>query len=274
MTLPAEATDVASALHAADRRMYAAKHSRSSTSVASQMRDVLLAAIAEQSESIMEQAELTEHMLDVGIFARDVARQMDLEPEQIELTLRTGELHDVGKIAIPESILHKPGPLNDDEWLFVRKHTLIGERVLSAAPALVPVAKLVRSTHERFDGGGYPDGLDRRADPAAGADRVRLRCLPRDGGGPPLRGRASARPRSGTSCASTPGPSSTRAWSRRSRRCSMPGQRSAPRPTAGDAAADTRVGQRGAGATAAACTSSARPRSIPPHRTCRSTVVS
>jgi two-component system, cell cycle response regulator len=159
VTLPAEATDVASALHAADRRMYAAKHSRSSTSVASQMRDVLLAAIAEQSESIMEQAELTEHMLDVGIFARDVARQMGLEPEQIELTLRTGELHDVGKIAIPESILYKPGPLNDDEWLFVRKHTLIGERVLSAAPALIPVAKLVRSTHERFDGGGYPDGL-------------------------------------------------------------------------------------------------------------------
>jgi two-component system cell cycle response regulator len=159
VTLPAEATDEASALHEADRRMYAAKHSRSSTSVAAQMRDVLLAAIAEQSESIVEQAELTEHMLDVGIFARDVAREMGLEPEQIELTLRTGELHDVGKIAIPESILYKPGPLNDDEWRFVRKHTLIGERVLSAASALVPVAKLVRSTHERFDGSGYPDGL-------------------------------------------------------------------------------------------------------------------
>jgi two-component system cell cycle response regulator len=159
VTLPGEATDVASALHAADRRMYAAKHDRSSTSVAAQMRDVLLAAIAEQSESVREPAELTEHMLDVGTFARDVARQMGLEPEQIELTLRTGELHDVGKIAIPESILHKPAPLNDDEWRFVRKHTLIGERVLGAAPSLVPVAKLVRSTHERFDGGGYPDGL-------------------------------------------------------------------------------------------------------------------
>jgi two-component system cell cycle response regulator len=159
VTLPAEATDVASALHVADRRMYGAKHNSNATSVAAQMRDVLLAAIAEQSESIVEQAELTEHMLDVGIFARDVARKMGLEPEQVELTLRTGELHDVGKIAIPESILHKPAPLNDDEWRFVRKHTLIGERVLSAAPALVPVAKLVRSTHERFDGGGYPDGL-------------------------------------------------------------------------------------------------------------------
>ena len=165
VTLPAEATDVASALHVADRRMYGAKHSRSSTSVAAQMRDLLLAAIAEQSESIVEQAELAEHMLDVGIFARDVARQMGLEAEQIELTLRTGELHDVGKIAIPERILSNPGPLNDAEWRFVRKHTLIGERVLSAAPALVPVAKLVRSTHERFDGGGYPDGLARERIP-------------------------------------------------------------------------------------------------------------
>ena len=158
ITLPAEAADVASALHEADRRMYALKHG-GTASLASQMRDVLLAAIAEQAEAEEGPAELTEHMLDVGVFARDVAREMGLAPEQVELTLRTGELHDVGKIAIPESILYKPGPLNDDEWRFVRKHTLIGERVLSAAPAFVPVAKLVRSTHERYDGGGYPDGL-------------------------------------------------------------------------------------------------------------------
>jgi diguanylate cyclase (GGDEF)-like protein len=158
ITLPAEATDVTSALHEADRRMYAVKHG-GAASLASQMRDVLLAAIAEQAESEEGPTELTEHMLDVGVFARDVAREMGLAPEQVELTLRTGELHDVGKIAIPESILYKPGPLNDDEWRFVRKHTLIGERVLSAAPAFVPVAKLVRSTHERYDGGGYPDGL-------------------------------------------------------------------------------------------------------------------
>jgi diguanylate cyclase (GGDEF)-like protein len=158
ITLPAEATDVASALHEADRRMYAVKHG-GAASLASQMRDVLLAAIAEQAESGDEPPELTEHMLDVGVFARDVAREMGLAPEQVELTMRTGELHDVGKIAIPESILYKPGPLNDDEWRFVRKHTLIGERVLSAAPAFVPVAKLVRSTHERYDGRGYPDGL-------------------------------------------------------------------------------------------------------------------
>jgi HD-GYP domain-containing protein (c-di-GMP phosphodiesterase class II) len=62
-------------------------------------------------------------------------------------------------MAVPDEILNKPGPLDDAEWEFMRTHTLIGERVLAAAPALAPVAKLVRSSHERWDGGGYPDGL-------------------------------------------------------------------------------------------------------------------
>jgi two-component system, cell cycle response regulator len=68
-------------------------------------------------------------------------------------------LHDVGKLAIPDGILDKPGPLDDAELEFVRAHTLVGERVVSAAPALVPVGRLIRSSHERFDGAGYPDGL-------------------------------------------------------------------------------------------------------------------
>ena len=69
------------------------------------------------------------------------------------------ELHDIGKIAIPRSILDKPGPLDEDEWSFVRRHTLIGERITQSAPALSGVAALIRSSHERWDGRGYPDGL-------------------------------------------------------------------------------------------------------------------
>jgi HD-GYP domain-containing protein (c-di-GMP phosphodiesterase class II) len=65
----------------------------------------------------------------------------------------------VGKIAIPDAILSKPSPLDDEEWRFMRRHTILGERILTAASALRPVAALVRSSHERFDGGGYPDGL-------------------------------------------------------------------------------------------------------------------
>ena len=72
---------------------------------------------------------------------------------------RAAELHDVGKSAVPDAILAKPGPLDEREWEFVRQHTLVGERILRAAPALASVARLVRSSHERFDGSGYPDGL-------------------------------------------------------------------------------------------------------------------
>jgi len=72
---------------------------------------------------------------------------------------RAAELHDVGKVAIPDAILNKAGPLDEAEWSFMRRHTIIGERILLSAPALRPVARLVRSSHERWDGGGYPDGL-------------------------------------------------------------------------------------------------------------------
>ena len=65
----------------------------------------------------------------------------------------------MGKVAIPESILAKPGPLDDEEMTFVRRHTLIGARILLAAPSLAPEARLVRASHERWDGAGYPDGL-------------------------------------------------------------------------------------------------------------------
>jgi HD-GYP domain-containing protein (c-di-GMP phosphodiesterase class II) len=65
----------------------------------------------------------------------------------------------VGKLAVPDEILQKQGPLDEREWAFVRQHTLVGERILRASPALRSVASIVRSTHEQWDGGGYPDGL-------------------------------------------------------------------------------------------------------------------
>jgi two-component system, cell cycle response regulator len=153
VTMPNEANDVSAVLHIADTRMYAKKSGRRVAAIISQTRDVLLRATAEHSE------QLQEHMLKVGELSSRVARRLGLDAETVELTLQTGELHDVGKIAIPESILSKPGPLDDNEWGFIHNHTVIGERILNAAIALEPVAKLVRSTHERYDGAGYPDGL-------------------------------------------------------------------------------------------------------------------
>jgi len=78
-----------------------------------------------------------------------------------------GELHDVGKLAIPDVVLQKAGPLDENDWSFIRSHTLIGQRILNAAPALRSVGALVRSTHENWDGSGYPDRLAREAIPLA-----------------------------------------------------------------------------------------------------------
>jgi len=88
-----------------------------------------------------------------------VGRELGLGPEALDEIARGAELHDVGKVAVPEAILGKPGPLDEAEWQIMRQHTVIGERILAAAPALRPVARLVRSSHERWDGSGYPDGL-------------------------------------------------------------------------------------------------------------------
>ena len=72
---------------------------------------------------------------------------------------RAAQLHDLGKLAVPDEILHKPGELDEREWAFVRQHTIVGERILRASPALRSVATTVRSSHENWDGSGYPDGL-------------------------------------------------------------------------------------------------------------------
>jgi two-component system cell cycle response regulator len=150
--IPSEASDASVALQLADRRMYANKR-RERVSASSQTRDVLVQALHER------QPALHDHLLDVAAVALRVAEQMGLDAEQRDEVQRAAELHDTGKMAIPDAILGKPGPLEPAEWEFMRKHTLIGERIIAAAPALVPVARLVRSSHERWDGDGYPDGL-------------------------------------------------------------------------------------------------------------------
>jgi HD-GYP domain-containing protein (c-di-GMP phosphodiesterase class II) len=82
-----------------------------------------------------------------------------MDGEEIDEIARAAELHDVGKVGIPDAILDKPAGLDDTEWELMHQHTILGERILNAAPALRPVARIVRSTHEHWDGAGYPDGL-------------------------------------------------------------------------------------------------------------------
>jgi two-component system, cell cycle response regulator len=151
VVLPLDATTATEALRLADHRMYTLKHGRRATQ--GQAREVLLALLGER------EPDLHRHMRDVARLARAVGRQLGLDAEDLDVVVRAAELHDIGKVAIPDAILHKPGLLNDEEWTFVHKHTLIGERIVSAAEALRPVGRVVRSSHERWDGGGYPDGL-------------------------------------------------------------------------------------------------------------------
>jgi len=149
---PAEATDPSEALRLADQRMYRQKYARPG-SATSQTTAVLVTAFHET------RPELDEHSGSVADLAVATARRLGLPDELCNQVGTAGDLHDVGKMGIPESILTKPGPLDRDEVEFVERHTMIGERIVSAAPSLTPVAELIRSTHERYDGEGYPDGL-------------------------------------------------------------------------------------------------------------------
>ena len=118
-----------------------------------QIHDVLLALLRER------QPRLYHHLRQVGRLAVMVGRRLEMDEEQLEQLRQAAELHDVGKAGIADSILNKPGLLNEEEWDLMRRHTIIGERVLSVAPAMKRVATLVRSSQERWDGSGYPDGL-------------------------------------------------------------------------------------------------------------------
>jgi putative nucleotidyltransferase with HDIG domain len=98
------------------------------------------------------------HSYMVGELAARVAQRMGLDPEKIELTRLAGSLHDLGKLAIPEEILRKPGPLNEAERLVLERHPQIGYRMLDSL-GVEPVASWVLHHHERWDGDGYPDRL-------------------------------------------------------------------------------------------------------------------
>jgi diguanylate cyclase (GGDEF)-like protein len=151
VVLPHEADSADHALQLADERMYANKRSRSAAR--SQVGEVLVRTMR------AKQPELDEHSSNVAELATRVARRLGLGGEELDEIARAAELHDIGKVGIPDAILNKPTGLTDTEWEFIYQHTILGERILHGAPALRPVARLVRASHERWDGTGYPDRL-------------------------------------------------------------------------------------------------------------------
>jgi diguanylate cyclase (GGDEF)-like protein len=150
--LPHETTNPDYALQLADHRMYSRKHSRAE-GPRDQARDVLMRSLEAREPG------LHDHSADVASLSRRIGRRFGLSAEELDELVRAAELHDVGKVGIPDAILNKPAALDRIEWEFMHQHTILGERILNAAPALRPVGLIVRSTHERWDGRGYPDGL-------------------------------------------------------------------------------------------------------------------
>ena len=151
--LPREAAAAEHALRLADQRMYREK-AGTRAGAAELITAVLHAALAQRHP------DLGEHSDDVAGDVELLARSIGMEQDAIDLVVKAGDLHDVGKLGIPDEIITKPGPLTASEWDFMKQHTVMGEQIIAAAGAsLGPIGPLVRASHERWDGAGYPDGL-------------------------------------------------------------------------------------------------------------------
>jgi HD-GYP domain-containing protein (c-di-GMP phosphodiesterase class II) len=115
-----------------------------------------------------------EHSRGVVDHATAVGRKLGLGPDELADVEHVALLHDIGKISIPDSILNKPGRLSEEEWEVMRSHPIASERLIREVPGLDHLGPAVRAEHERWDGGGYPDGLAGEEIPLA--SRITLVC--------------------------------------------------------------------------------------------------
>jgi diguanylate cyclase (GGDEF)-like protein len=107
---------------------------------------------AKDSSTASHSESITDNAIAVGT-------QLGMRPEELRMLRYAAAFHDIGKLAIPREILNKPGPLDPAEWTEMKKHTVYGDRILRPIEFLEPIRPVVRHAHERWDGGGYPDGL-------------------------------------------------------------------------------------------------------------------
>jgi two-component system cell cycle response regulator len=151
---------------AAERRLHACPPPRSGVPEASP--DRLNRQLADRIPR------MERHHRAVAEMAGAVARHIGLRDEQLHAVVRAAELHDVGKVLVPDAILNKPGALSEDELTLMRRHAIAGYLILHGSSEPAPIAALVRSSHERWDGTGYPDGL--RADAIPLGSRIITIC--------------------------------------------------------------------------------------------------
>lgn len=151
-TKESEADDLFSVLRKAEDRLCRSKIlSRNST------RGSFLTSL---ERSLLEKSEETEgHASRMQQLALQLGRCLDLPENQLDELILLAALHDIGKLAISEEILKKPGPLAKEEWAMVRRHPEVGAHIARASKELYPVVEGILCHHERWDGGGYPQGL-------------------------------------------------------------------------------------------------------------------
>ncbi|MFY9743777.1 MAG: HD-GYP domain-containing protein, partial [Candidatus Sulfotelmatobacter sp.] len=105
------------------------------------------------------------HCERLADYAVALGRQAGLSEDEVIALRRAGVVHDIGKVAVPDAILLKPGRLTEDEWAIVRQHPVVGERICEPLRSFRLVLPIIRHHHEKCDGTGYPDGLRRDAIP-------------------------------------------------------------------------------------------------------------
>jgi diguanylate cyclase (GGDEF)-like protein len=149
--IPDEASTASAAVGLADQRLYL--HKRRRRTVGADAAAVLVQTMVERDGDGLT------HARRVRELAVATAVEIGLDAETVTRVGDAALFHDIGKIAVPDSVLFKPAGLSDSEWGIIRSHTLVGERILQASPTLAHLAGIVRSSHERVDGTGYPDRL-------------------------------------------------------------------------------------------------------------------
>jgi diguanylate cyclase (GGDEF)-like protein/putative nucleotidyltransferase with HDIG domain len=176
-TYPRDATDRDGLIAVADQAMYAAKRlGRNQARLASDPAVAALAAANEAADARQEAALVGtvealaalveardhytgQHTHEVAALAMRLALALGLDTSQARMVGLVGRLHDVGKVAIPDAVLQKPGRLTENEWVLMRAHAAVGADVVRRVPALRVLAPLIHAHHEKWDGSGYPDGL-------------------------------------------------------------------------------------------------------------------
>ena len=113
----------------------------------------LVAALGARDRNTLSHSDVVVNLADA------VAAEFGLSPDERNEVRQVAVLHDIGKVGVPDHILHKPGPLDDAEWAIMRQHPAMGAQILSSTETLAHLAPAVLAEHERWDGDGYPNGL-------------------------------------------------------------------------------------------------------------------